>query len=640
MRAGVEVNRSRSSNRWALQLVVLGVFVGLGLLMTYPLIRFLGSRILGTPAPGDNFEYLYKTWWFKHALLDLGVSPFFNGDMFYPFGYNVALSETTLSNIIPALPLTVLLGEVAAYNLTLLGSFVLSGWGMYALVCHLTLSRLAGLIGGVIYAFCPYRMAHLGAGHLPLMGTQWLPLLILYLDRMIVRRRKSDALMAALFYGLGALSSWYYAYMFAQAGLVYVLIRGRPWRQHLWRRDFALCVLLFSIAGLLIVGPFVVPVTQLWEQGSRPQSLRYLDHFSASPLDFGYPNVMHPLWGVRLLDVYPQSIERILYLGWITLALAAVALWRQRDESCTPFLWLSVVFAVMSLGTTLHWLNAPVYVSVPAWLERFFSTAMGFVTGRLALFPISSHSLRMEGAVYLPLPTLLLYLFMPFFSAMRVWSRFGLVTVFGASVLASYGFQRLVSVFAQRRPRLRGPVWRRAGMRSQQELVLAGAILALILLDTAVFPFALGWCEVRARPVDEWLAGQPGDFAVMELPLGTAISGRTLYAMRTHGKKIGLGYGTFFPRAFDEQRGALDSFPSEESIALLKRWEIRYVLVRSQSYGELWPRLEEDLGVRAELRYVLNLEDTPIYEGDRVMRALPGTESAYVVDRIYVYEVL
>jgi len=628
------------SNGTARHLAVLGLFAVLSIVLTYPLVGNLGSSILGAPAPGDNFEYLYKVWWFKHSLLDLHVSPFFNADMFYPFGYNVALSETTLSNTIPALPLTVCFGEVAAYNLTMLISFVLSGWGMYLLALHLTGSRVAGLLSGTIFAFCPYRMAHLGAGHLPLMGTQWLPLLFLYLGRMIVRQRKSDAFMGALFYSLGALSAWYYAYMFALAGLVYVLLRGRPWRQYLWRRSFARCALTFAVVCLLLVGPFVLPVTQLWKEASRPQSLLYLDHFSASPLDFVYPNVMQPLWGTRLLKHYAQNVENMLYLGLVPLALVVVALWHQRDKARTAFAWLSAIFGVLALGTTLHWMNAPVYIPVPGWFEHIFTTGIGFLTKRLAFYPISSYSLRVGGAVYLPLPTLLLYLFLPFFSAMRVWSRFGLITMLGVSVLAGCGLQRLL----QKRPQVdiltvRSVRWG-VGARSRPALLVATVLFALVVLEFAVFPYALGWCSVQPRPVDAWLASQEEDFSIMEFPVVAAMSGRSLYAMRTHGKKVAFGYGTFFPRAFNEQRGVLDSFPSEESIALLKHWAVRYVLVRSRSYGETWPQLKRDLMAASSLRYVLTLDDIPIYEGDRVLHVLPGTQRAFIVDQVHVYEVL
>jgi uncharacterized membrane protein len=610
-------------------LLVLGVFVALSVILTYPLVKDLSSRILGPPAPGDNFEYLYKVWWFKHALFDRHVSPFFNADMFYPFGYPVTLSETTLANTIPALPLTLLFGEVVAYNLTILISFVLSGLGMYLLVLHLTGSRLAGLVSGAVFAFCPYRMVHLGAGHLPLMGTQWLPLLFLYLDRMLVRQRALDGLMAAVFYALGALTAWYYAYIFALAGAVYVLLRGRPWRQYLWQRRFAGCVLAFVVVCLLLVGPFVLPVTQLWKEGARPQSLKYLDTFSASPLDFVYPNVLQPLWGGWLLQHYQQPVENILYLGLTPLILGALALWRRRNQISQAFAWLSLLFVVLALGTTLHWQNAPVYIAVPGWLERIFTAGMGLLTKRLALYPISSYSLRVEGAVYLPLPTLLLYLYLPFFGAMRVWARLGLIAIFGVSVLAGYGLQRLNRQYL--RPSAH------ARFRSGVVTLL---VLGCVMLEFAAFPHALGTCSVQARPVDYWLASQKGDFAIMEFPVIKAMTGRSLYAMRTHGKKVSFGYGTFFPRAFNESRALLDAFPGPESITLLKSWGVRYVLVGSRYYGATWAQLERDCSAAPGLRFVRTIDDVPAYAGDRLLHLLPGTERAFIVDRIYVYEVL
>ncbi len=637
MRADLLARKDRLSGPVAWPIMVLGLFTVLTVVMTYPLVRSPGSSILGPPAPGDNFEYLYKVWWFAHALFEEHVSPFFNPAMFYPFGYNVALSETTLSHTIPALPLTVIWGEVVAYNVMMLASFVLSGLGMYLLVLHLTTSRHAAVLSGTIFAFCPYRLAHLGAGHLPLMGTQWLPFLVLYLDRVVARQRASDAAMAALFYSLGALSAWYYAYMFALAALVYVLLRARPWRQLLGRGALARCAVVFVVVSALLVGPFVLPVTQLWTEGNRPQSLRYVDQFSASPLDFVYPNVMQPLWGESMLRRYPQSPENILYAGLIPLVLTVIAVWRRRDKVSMAFACLSIGFAALAMGTTLHWINAPVYLSVPSWVERLFTSAMGVLTGRLAVFPISSYSLRVEGAIYLPLPTLLLYLFLPFFRAMRVWARFGLVAMLGISVLAGYGLKRLISGGSKRG--VVGSVLASQWAGGRSALVTV-ALLALLIFEFATFPYALGWCSVQARPVDEWLAGQDGDFAIMEFPVISAMSGRSLYAARTHGKPIVFGYGTFFPRAFDEQRGVLESFPSDESLALLKNWNVRYALIRRHSYGDAWAQLERDLPNQLGLRHVITLDDLPIYEGDRLLYLLPGTERAFIVDSIHVFEVL
>jgi hypothetical protein len=583
--------------------------------------------------PIDSFEYLYKVWWYKHALFDLQVSPFFDPSIFYPFGYHVAMTELTLSNIIPALPLTAFFGEVIAYNLTMLSSFALSGLGMYLLVFHLCGSKMAGLVSGVVFAFCPYRMAQIGGGHLPLMGTQWLPLLLLYLDRMITRRRGMDAFMAGLFYALGALSAWYYAYMFAMAGILYVLLRGKPWKESLFRREFALCAVIFALVTLVLVGLPLLQVVSAQMGGSRWWSLQYVDRFSASPLDFVYPNVLHPLWGHWLMTRYRQGIpESILYLGLTPLALSLIALRHQKGRTRRAVAWMSLAFAVLALGTTLHWRNAPLYVAVPDWLERIFTIGMNLLTKRLALYPISSYSLRMEGAVYLPLPALLLYLYLPFFNSMRVWSRFGLITVFGVSVLAGMGLLELHSRIKYGTARVNC-----LGVR---QLVVTASVVLVVLLEFAAFPYALGTSSTQARPVDQWLAAQDGDFTIMEYPLIKAVSGRSLYSIRTHGKRIGFGQSTLFPEYFVEHRPVLEQFPSRDSIALLEQWEVRYVLVGARSYGTEWPEIERDLASSPDLRHVLSLDDLPIYEGDRVLHLMPGAERTFIVDRIHVYEVL
>jgi len=609
---------------------MLVVFIALSVAMTWPMSAHLGERVLGAPAPGDSFYYIYLMRWLRDGVF--GRTPLsrlmFNPGMFYPFGYNLTLSETTLSNTLTALPLVTACGEVVAYNLILLLSFVLSGLGAYLLSLHHTASRAAAFVGAVIFAFAPYRLSHMGAGHLPLMGTQWLPLLLLYLDKTVVERRASNALLAALFYALGALSSWYYAYIFALAGLLYVLLRGRPWRQCLWQRQFLGRALVFAFVVVVLVGPVVMVTAQGWGEGERPHSLRYIDQFSASPLDFVYPSVFQPMWGTVLARHYAPNIdENVLYLGLVPILLAAATLRRRRSKVAHVFAWLSLIFFIVSLGTTLHWRDAPVYIPVPAWLERAFTVGMGVLTGRLSIYPISSYSLRVAGHIYLPMPTLLLNLYLPLFSAMRVWSRFGLVAILGVSVLAGFGLKHLVET-ANR--------WR----WSPGQGLLPLLSLALVLVEFAPLPFALGSSSVQSRPVDAWLAAQNGDWAIMEFPVTKALSGRPLYMTLTHGKNISFGYGTFFPRAFSEQRQTLEGFPSPESIALLRAWGVRYVLVGAKSYGSAWPGVEARLTDATDLKHILTLDDDPIYAGDRLLRLLPGTESAFVVDRIHVYEVL
>ena len=98
-------------------------------------------------------------------------------------------------------------------------------------------------------------------------------------------------------------------------------------------------------------------------------------------------------------------------------------------------------------------------------------------------------------------------------------------------------------------------------------------------------------------------------------------------------------------RTIEEQRNRNTELEGDkqmlgESIALLKSWGVRYILVGARNYGEAWPQVEKGLSVALGLRYVLTMDDLPIYEGDRLLHLLLGTERAFIVDRIHVYEVL
>ena len=73
-------------------------------------------------------------------------------------------------------------------------------------------------------------------------------------------------------------------------------------------------------------------------------------------------------------------------------------------------------------------------------------------------------------------------------------------------------------------------------------------VISLATLDSMAVPF--GMAPVAPRPVDRWLAAQPGKFAVMEYPIPEhAYSGPAMYATRLSGKQIIMGYGSNPPNS-------------------------------------------------------------------------------------------
>ena len=616
--------------------IVLAAYASLTAIMTWPLVAHFDSAVLGPP--GDNLEYVWKMWWFRHALLDLGVSPLFNPDVFYPFGYPVALSETTMAHTILGLPLTALWGEVIAYNCMVYASFVLSGYALHLLLRELGCCTLASFIGGLAFAFCPYRLSHLGAGHLPLMGTAWIPLLFLSLERLVRRPSWRRGILPGLFYAMMALSSWYYAVMVGLFAALYLLLRARPWRALLASRELRGGLLVSVILSTALLAPAAAPILRLYGQGETgySHSLAYVDQWSASPLDFVYPNAMHPWWGASLTARYYQNInEGLLYLGIVALFLAGVGLWARRGERLPRiYAALGGIAFVLALGTTLHLGGKPVYLRVPSAVEDQFSRAMYVLTGRLALQKVDYSSLRREGALVLPMPTLLLYLFVPFFGAMRVWARFGVLVMLSVAVLAGWGTDWLL------RRKLTNSAWRGA---------VAGALALLLVLDYAVLPYPYGYTEVRGQPVDEWLARQSGKKPIIQYPLDKTWYGWMLYPSRVHGHPIAYGYGTFVPKAYREASEALGNWPSKETLDLLRTWGIDYVLVGARSYADEWPALRQAMEATPALEKVAVFAGVPLFHGDRLLKMVPpssavpatelvsGSRQAYLDDEVHVY---
>lgn len=624
---------------------MLALFTGLSVLMTFPLITHFTTAIPG--APGDNFEYLYKLWWFKYTLLDARVSPFFNPNVFYPHGFEVALSETTLSNMLLGLPLTALFGEITSYNTLVLASFAFSGFATYLFVWYLTQNRIAATVSGVTFAFSPYRMAAVSAGHLPLIGTQWLPLMFLFLEMALRRRQLRFVALAALSYGLFALSSWYYGYIGMLLLMTYLLARTRPWRKTALAPVVLKGAVLFVAIAAALTLPSAIPLIHLYLQGQGVgwTQLAYVDLFSASLTDFLLPNPANTLWGSWLLPLTGQNFhENLLSLGVVPLLLSAACLRRERSLVTIALAITGIVALVLSLGPTLHITADRVYLPAPDWLARQFSRLGYILAGRLAPHPLGFDDLMVDRAIFVPLPSFLVMLFLPFSEVMRGWSRFAVGAIFAVSVLAGIGLNSL----SRAEKKTRATSTRTLISRSR---VLNVVALGAVLIEFASFPLPFGISTPIDQPAVKWLAQQPGDFAVIEYPIGKTFAGPPLYYARLHGKKIAYGYSTFTPRAYLANVETLNRFPETDAIDLLASWNVRYVLVSVKAYGNEWPDTEKNIENQPRLSYVSSFREYPLVDEGRLLGLLPvsdlrpvygtpvGGRLVFEPDDIRVYEI-
>src|SRR5437763_7489217 len=325
---------ARPKRRYETALVLL-LYVILTIAMTYPTAFFLRTKVMG--GPEDQFQFLWGLWYVAQALFDLHKSPFFDPDVFVPFGFSLIRNQDlSPGTVVLFSPLTHFFGEVFTYNFLILASFVLTAFGTYLLARELWSNRLAAFLAGIIVGFCPYRLAHAG-GHLSIVSTQWIPFFFLYLERLISRPRLKNAVLTGVFFGLSAWTTWYYFFMVPLAALFYVAFRV-DWKEpgENARHLLKLGVATVGVA-LIFVLPFLVPYYLATHGGVVDyRGAGESQAFAAALADYVIPPTTHFLWGPavgRLWRVGPNGLwqsEWQLYLGAVALVLAAAGVFHPR----------------------------------------------------------------------------------------------------------------------------------------------------------------------------------------------------------------------------------------------------------------------------------------------------------------------
>jgi hypothetical protein len=612
-------------------MVVLPVlfFTPLTVLITWPQAAQMSSAVVGQV--GDNIYFIWLIEWFKRALFELHISPTLVPFLNYPEGWNLAYTEITPAMVFLALPAYLLGGgPTLGYNLSILLSFVLSGFGMYLWVTRMldqegfdAWAPAAGLIAGTIFAFSPYRMAHYLAGHLNLSGTQWFPLYMLGLFDLLRSRTApgwaarsrtwQPILLAGICLGLIGLTAQYYMYMtLLVSGLsvigYFLLVDGKALREWgTWLRLGAM-----GLVSLPLLWIAEAPFIQLQAQGGlADRSINNLQRYSASPTDFFLPSTDHFLWGSWVGAHFDRSfwIEATLYLGVVAMLLALTALWKSgslriyaqagslettqpaHGRSARGWAWLlglvALITAVLAMGIDLNWLGQPVIIHIPAALQ-----------GMLHRSQLPVH-----------LPGYYMYQYLPFFAKMRVPMRFGVFTSLFVSALAGIGCRCLLQWVTTRQSRQdsrRAWAWGTA---------LTAGLLLLVGLDFYPGPYTQ-FFHVAPRPVDLWLAQQPGSGAVAQFPFSQEADQDQVFYSSIYNKPfIGGFFNAFPPAQYVRIQPVLEKFPDPDSIALLRSLGVQFVVIDTRQYPDLASLETKLLGLGLEFQVTAGTQSVYVIRG-------------------------
>jgi hypothetical protein len=578
------------------------LFIALTGIVAFPVVEIMTRG--GVPGwEGDNVYYVHSMWWWKHSLFELRASPFVDKESFYPVGRENGRSELTVTNTIPAIPITWLFSPATGYNVMVLLSFITTGFFTYLWVHHLTGRRDAGLLAGTIAAFLPMRFAHL-PGHLPQLTTQWIPLTLYAFERFFDRRSAVRALVLGAAVALTVLGCWYYGYALAIVLPVYVVLRtSSSGRSPVWRdRSWWIGLVLGGVFALVLMSPFMYQMFKLRGEGALARTLGEMDSWSLNVYDLFIPNLLHPVFGDAASRWFPVQralwVEKGVTLGYIAVGLA-IAGWftfRRTHRVIVVLLGTWAVSFLIALGPTVHWGDRQVRVPVPPDVARLAARQLtGAGNGG------DTRAMRESFAnvgIPIPLPSLFMYKFVPLTSSMRVMARFAIWTAFMTAALAGFGLIALTS-WAERRwgPPARGAI-----------PVLA---LALVVFESlavvAVMPLG-------PRAVDTWLATQPDSMVIVELPIDQAQRSLQNYWMTENRRKNFFGWvGDSFPPPVQVARAAaLKDFPAPATLEYLRQSSATHLLI-TPSQVPNWTTIEPILRGSPALAGEQTIGDVRVY---------------------------
>lgn len=549
--------------------LVLFLYLAATVLVTLPLaLRLRGDWM---PVSRDLYFKLWDVWWLE-TLFDTGQPWNHTRELFYPVGLDLSFAPTCWTVTATTWLLARLVGVFTAYKLMVLAAVFTTAYGAYLLVHWLTGSRLGAGLAGAVYSFAPYHLAH-AREHPDVAHMAPIPLTVLL---FLVGLRRGSLLAAAgggLMLGLLAWTGLYLTGMTVMTLgllLVWLALEGRRWRQ----RRFWTALGVFALCAAPLLAPRLAPILGNRDTLEDVVESKYVaESRQADLLAYVVPpgdSAFGFLTG-ELTEGFGKSGKQPPYLGLVALAAVVTAFLRRRGRR-ELWVWLGIalLFLVLSLGPSLRF-NGEVYHSVrlPASLFR----------GSVLLSSVRPHFFHV--GLLLPL-----------------------------AVLSGHGFSRWAGLL-ERRP-------------GAARALFAGAVL-LLLAEYRMGSFPMR--HLRPSPFHERIAREPGEFALIDLPMDYRSSKSYLYDQTVHGRPLAVGNCGRIPSGAWRY---VDAHP------LLSRWR-NDVPLRCEDWPEGSFEAAVDSLMAEGFRYVLTHHGDTIHLPGSIPPWFRESEPVYRDERFSAY---
>ena len=582
MKIAIYVGHLITKKIFAEHLSVILIFSVLTVIFTFPVILDFTSEGAGLECY-DKCHMMWRFWWTNFSF-ENGLDFQHSNYIFYPDGAGIGGNVAYFTTYIGSL-LVQFLNYTTAWNVIWFSGLVFGGYGCYLLANNFNRNYLSSIIAGIIFTFTTYHMAH-SMTHIGLSMVVWIPILALFLFKLLEKQSKLYAIVGGIIFFLVSLTHLYYSVFIAMFSIIFFAVY--IFRQKkVSNRTF---ITNFSI--LLTIGVISTSVLFLLNTASSDEfpirSISEHIKYSASLEDLIQPTGLHTTQIISDYEPVHTSIENLVFLGYSVIFLSALAVIRYRRNHIWFWLLICGIFILMSLGPELKIFNESTGIAMPDKL--FYDTVPGW-------------------------------------DQIRAPARFIVMANLALAVLVSYTVYGLIkSKFSS----------------FKQQLMLTTIIGFVILFEFSMIPF-----PSYSEPIPdiyEEIKSDDSKFAVLHAPIGGVgdlwlmSDPYILYHQIHHEKPIYGGHEsrpsaetmmntrTYFLNMFNITGSEYDIIKQDLSthgLSLFDHFDIKYVILHkelSPSYGHVAKTLREVFvpEIRQVVSEILG-EDNPIYEDDRIV---------------------
>lgn len=513
-------------------LLILFVFIGLTILVTWPLIIKLTQL---TVAGREEFFLSYILNWNIHALTHYPLQ-IFQTPFFHPLTNTLAFSDPLFTSAIITLPFVKIFNQpFLAYSINLLIAFALNGFFTYLVVFKLTKKTLPALISGILMAFSIGRIDTLE--HLQVFTFYWIPLGLYFFLKFIDSKKNHFAALISLCFLFQIFNTIFLGFIYALTITIFSLIY---YLKKEFKKPQLLALIKYFSLALIIVFIMFLPYLKVSKTYQYTRSIKDTWGGSAYFLEYFYPtqtSKFEPL-AQKLIPKRPWPA----YLGAAVSLLGFISLFKLSLNSATISLFiLSLSGFILSLGPYLQ---------------------------------LTKHSQST-----IPLPYLLAYYLIPGFKSMRAPQRWSHLLLFGFSILSGLLLSRLFKHFK--------PI-------SQKLITIF--IITVVILEIKLPLFSQPVSTSNQIPaVYHWLNQQPPSI-VLEIPAQSwvmKLSNIEITRLHYHSFILGAehkfvnGFSGFTPPVWMDNMTVLRKFPQQKALTAINNLQVDTIIFHHQDIAEL-----------------------------------------------------